>query len=62
MTLDDALRAAALLFGLFAAMSGTAFFLAGLLPGASAAWWKQYGWSAVALTAAFYLLSYAFSG
>lgn len=62
MTLDDALRALAMALGAFCALSGFAFFAAGLMPGPSAAWWKQYGWSAVTLTAAFYLLSYAFGG
>ena len=62
MTLDDALRAVALLLGLFAAMAGAAFFLAGLLPGPSAPWPKQYGWAAFSLTASYYLLSYALSG
>lgn len=54
-----ALVALALMAGLFCALSGIAFFLAGLLPGPSAAWWQQYGGAALALTGAFYLLRYA---
>lgn len=57
--MSDPLVVLALVAGIFCAFSGIAFFLAGLLPGRSAAWWKQYGSAALALTAAFYLLSYA---
>jgi uncharacterized membrane protein HdeD (DUF308 family) len=57
-----ALHVLALLLGLFALMSGVAFFLAGLLPGPSGPWWKQYGWAAFALAASCLLLSYAFTG
>jgi membrane protein implicated in regulation of membrane protease activity len=59
VTLDDALHAAALLAGLFALMSGIGFFFAGIMPGASAPWWKQGGSAALSLCAAFYLLRYA---
>lgn len=58
----DPTQALALLIGLFAAMAGTAFFLAGLLPGPSAPWWKQYGAAAFALTVAWYALRYALFG
>lgn len=52
----------ALLLGLFALMSGVAFFLAGLLPGRSPSWYVQYGWAAVFLAASMFLLRYAASG
>lgn len=55
---DVALRVLALLMGSFAAMCAVAFFLAGLLPGPSAPWWKQYGLAAVAFTVAYVLLPY----
>jgi hypothetical protein len=53
------LVALALAAGLFCLMSGVGLFLAGILPGRSAPWWHQYGWAALALTGAFYLLRYA---
>lgn len=53
------LNALAAVAGLFLLLSGVAFFVVGLLPGNSYAWWKQYTWSALALTGAFYLLRYA---
>lgn len=53
---EVALRMLALLAGSFAAMCAVAFFLAGLLPGPSAPWWKQYGLAAVAFTVACVLL------
>lgn len=58
----EALRALAFAAGLFCGMSGFAFFVVGLLPGKSAPWYKQYGYAAVAITGAFYLLRYAFTG
>jgi len=61
MSAEAALAALALLLGLFAGMAGIAFFLAGLLPGPSGPWWKQYGWAAFALAASYYLLTYAFT-
>jgi hypothetical protein len=48
----------ALAAGLFCALSGIAFFVAGLSPRPSPPWWHQYGWAALALTGAFYLLRY----
>ena len=60
MTLDDAVTAALLALAIFLAMCGTAFFLAGLLPGKSAPWWKQYGCAAMALTCAYYLFKLVF--
>lgn len=42
-------------------LSGLAFFVVGLLPGRSAAWYTQYGYSAVALTCAYYLFRLVFA-
>lgn len=55
----DALRPLTLLLGLFCAMSGIGMFMAGITPGRSAPWWKQYGASALFLAASYYLLTYA---
>jgi len=56
---EQGMQAICLTAGLFMGMSGTAFFLAGLLPGPSAPWWKQYGLAALALASAYYLIRYA---
>ena len=55
MTLDGLVTAVLLAFAIFLAQAGIAFFVVGLMPGKSAPWWKQYGYSAVALTCAYYL-------
>lgn len=60
--IEIALHTLAMLLGLFALAHGIAYFVVGLLPGRSAPPTKQYAWSATALTASYYLLSYALSG
>lgn len=62
MTAEMALHAAALLLGVFVALIGLAFFIVGVAPGPSAHWSRQFGYSAIALTAAYYLLLYALRG
>lgn len=59
VTLDDALRAVALLAGLLLTLHGVAYFVVGLAPGRSAHPSKQYGWASVCLAAGYYLLMYA---
>lgn len=54
--------ALAMAAGLFLLLFGVALFVVGLMPGATYKWWKQYAWSALALTGAFYLLRYALQG
>jgi hypothetical protein len=53
------LSALAMVAGLFLLLSGLAFFVVGLMSAKSQPWVVQYGYAAVALTGAFYLLSYA---
>lgn len=55
-------QAGALVVGLFSLMFGVACFVVGILPGPSAPAWKQYGYAAVSLAAAYYLLPYAVGG
>lgn len=62
MTVDDILRALALFFGLLCLLSGIGFFVAGIAPGPSAPWWKQYMWAAFALTLAYGFLRFALTG
>lgn len=58
--IDELLRAVVLALALFLGQAGIAFFVVGLAPGRSAPWWKQYGYSAVCLTGAYYLLVHVF--
>lgn len=60
MTLDSLITAALLALALFLTMLGIGLFVAGLFPGLSAPWWKQYGYSAVCLTCAYYLFRMIF--
>lgn len=60
MTLDDVVKAILLALAIFLTLSGFAFFVVGLAPGRSAPWWKQYGYSAVVLTCAYYLFRLVF--
>lgn len=62
MTVDDVLHAFALFFGLLCVLSGIGFFAAGIAPGPSAPWWKQYMWAALGFTLAYGLLRYALVG
>jgi len=54
----NTLHMLALFAGLFSLMAGMAFFLVGLMPGRSAAWYVQYAYAAAGFTAAYYLLRY----
>ncbi len=60
MSLDDLASAALLALAVWLTLSGLAFFVVGLAPRRSAPWWKQYAWSAVCLTCAYYLFRFVF--
>ena len=60
MRLDAIVTALLLAFAIFLTLSGLAFFVVGLMPGKSAPWYRQYAWSAIALTCAYYLFRLIF--
>jgi hypothetical protein len=58
--IDELISAALLALAILLGLSGIGFFIVGLAPRKSHAWYLQYGYAAVCLTGAYYLFRLVF--